>query len=154
MLLLLEPVARESLPPDTDTKVYPSITTCRIKEKGLSLWKFETHHCRHGGLLEQGKDFDLSCSPTISYPALRIVLSTAAHFLLAMQSSMTPTASKIIVLKRAEKYLSKHLSPTWSGSKIDIQSSSYQTPSLTNMSCKLSIVCKTERIQDAVGTCY
>ena len=32
----------------------------------------------------QGKDFDFSCSPTISYPALRIFLSTATHFLLSL----------------------------------------------------------------------
>jgi hypothetical protein len=51
-----------------------------VKEKGASLWKFETHHCIHGGSMEQGKYFDFLCSPTISYPALQIVIPTATYF--------------------------------------------------------------------------
>jgi hypothetical protein len=30
--------------------------------------------------MEQGNYFDFSCSPTISYPALRIVIATTAYF--------------------------------------------------------------------------
>ena len=68
MLLLSEPVAKESLP--LDAKIFPSIIACRVKKSGPALWKFEARHCLHGGSQVQGKDFDFSCSPTISYPAL------------------------------------------------------------------------------------
>ena len=47
MLLLSEPVAKESLPPDA--KIFPGIITCRVKENGPALWKFEARHYLHGG---------------------------------------------------------------------------------------------------------
>ena len=79
MLLLAEPVARETLP--EDTTVYPSIIVIQVKEKGPALWKFETRHYIHGGSMTWGGYFDFSCPPTISYPALQIVIATAAYFL-------------------------------------------------------------------------
>ena len=76
MLLLSLLIPVEDIP--EDVKIYPSIIACRIKEKGLGLWKFETRHCLHGGSMEQGKDFDFSCSPTGSHPAVRAQLSKSA----------------------------------------------------------------------------
>jgi hypothetical protein len=76
MLVLSQPVPRAKLP--KDTKVYRSVIAPRIKEKGKDLYKFEARHCLDGQNMVQGKDFDFSFSPTISYPGMRIVLAFCA----------------------------------------------------------------------------
>ena len=51
---------------------------CRIKGNGPNLWTFETRHCLHGESMERGQDFDFSCSPTVSYPAMKMQLAATA----------------------------------------------------------------------------
>ena len=49
-----------------------------IKEVGEGMWKFVTRHCVDGSPMVKGLHFDLSASPTVSYPALRTLISIAA----------------------------------------------------------------------------
>ena len=61
-----------------DMKVYKSIVAARVKDKGESIYKLEARHCMNGATMEKGKDFDFSYSPTVSAPALRMMIANAA----------------------------------------------------------------------------
>ena len=76
MMLLSAPLPKDELPPNS--KIYQSVMACQIKEKGKDLYEFATRHCLNGSPMEKGKDFDFSCSPTISHPALRMALAVTA----------------------------------------------------------------------------
>lgn len=76
MMLLSAPLPKHELPPNS--KIYQSVMACQIKEKGKDLYEFATRHCLNGSPMEKGKDFDFSCSPTISHPALRMALAVTA----------------------------------------------------------------------------
>ena len=76
MMVLSQPLPREKLP--HDIKVFTSVMACRIKEKGTDLWKFETRLCLNGKDMVQGRDFDFSYSPTISYPGFRTAIALTA----------------------------------------------------------------------------
>ena len=73
-LLLSAPVPKHELPPNSKKYTNQSwLVKLRRKEKRIS-----TSLQQDIVSMEKGKDFDFSCSPTISHPALRMALAVTA----------------------------------------------------------------------------
>ena len=104
IMLLSKPLCRSKLP--KDMKVYKSIVAARVKDKGENIYKLEARHCMNGATMEKGKDFDFSYSPTVSAPALRMMIANAASnnrilgvldVVNCFQNTATPIESRVFV---------------------------------------------------------